>query len=171
MLANIKPLPRGVSGKIKVLDFKVALHGSTAVTAHLDDEYETYHGHELHCEYRTTDTWVKTNAGRRIIAGQVLALRTDPPAVTLTPRQMDEYTGRYALTPGIIYEIRRVNAPTASRKHCRPRCRTCYLPAANLATGKYFYAGQVAGPTVLQSGARPGILSGHGCRSGVEGLR
>ena len=39
MLANIKPLPQGVSGKIKVLDFKVALHGSTAVTTHLDDEY------------------------------------------------------------------------------------------------------------------------------------
>jgi hypothetical protein len=106
MLANIKPLPQGVSGKINVLDFKVALHGSTAVTTHLDDEHETYHGHELHCQYRTTDTWVKTNAGWRIVAGQVLALRTDPPAVALTQRQMEEYTGRYALTPGIVYEIR-----------------------------------------------------------------
>jgi len=106
MLANIKPLPQGVSGKIKVLDFKVAVHGSTAVTTHLDDEYETYHGHELHCQYRTTDTWVKTSAGWRIIAGQVLALRTDPPAGSLTSRQMEEYAGRYALTPAIVYEIR-----------------------------------------------------------------
>ena len=106
MLANIKPLPQGVSGKIKVLDFKVAVHGPTAVATHLDDEYETYHGHELHCQYRTTGTWVKTRAGWRIVAGQVLALRTDPPAVSLTPHQMEEYAGRYALTPAIVYEIR-----------------------------------------------------------------
>jgi len=106
MLANIKPLPQGVSGKIKVLGFKAAVHGSTAVTTHLDDEYETYHGHELHCQYRTTDTWMKTRAGWRLVAGQVLALRTDPPAISLTSRQMDEYTGRYALTPSIVYEIR-----------------------------------------------------------------
>src|SRR5438552_169400 len=29
MLATIRPLPQGVSGRIKVLDFKVAVHGST----------------------------------------------------------------------------------------------------------------------------------------------
>jgi hypothetical protein len=106
MLATIRPFAQGVSGKIKVLDFKVAVHGSTAVATHLDDEYESYHGHELHCQYRTTDTWVKTRAGWRIVAGQVLALRTDPPAVSLTPRQMEEYAGRYALTPAMVYEIR-----------------------------------------------------------------
>ena len=36
----------------------------------------------------------------------MLALRTDPPAVQLTPQQMQEYVGRYALTPAIAYEIR-----------------------------------------------------------------
>ena len=81
LLATIKPFAQGVSGKINVIDFKVALHGSTAVATHVDDEYETYHGHELHCQYRTTDTWVKTHEGWRIVASQVLALRTDPPAV------------------------------------------------------------------------------------------
>ncbi len=106
MLATIRPFAQGVSGKIKVLDFKVAIHRSTAVATHVDDEYETYHGHELHCQYRTTDMWVKTRDGWRIVASQVLALRTDPPAVPLTPRQIEEYTGRYALTPAIIYEIR-----------------------------------------------------------------
>src|SRR5258707_1292925 len=68
ILATIKPFAQGVSGKIKVIDFKVALHGSTAVATHLDDEYETYHGRELHCQYRTTDTWVKTRDGWRIVA-------------------------------------------------------------------------------------------------------
>src|SRR5215472_15362291 len=107
MVKDIRPLPPGVSGNIKVTEFKVVVQGSTAVTSHLDDEHENYHGHELHCQYRTTDTWFKTPQGWRLLGGQILAVRTDPPAVQLTPQQMDEYVGRYALTPEIIYEIRK----------------------------------------------------------------
>src|SRR5215203_3619457 len=59
------------------------------------------------CRYRETDTWLKTAAGWRLIAAQVLALRTDPPGVPFTARQTEEYVGRYALTPAISYEIRR----------------------------------------------------------------
>jgi hypothetical protein len=107
MVEGTKPLPEGVSGSIKVTGFKATVHGPVAVTNYVSDEHETYHGHELHCQYRTTDTWLKTPAGWRLIADQVLALRTDPPAVPFTARQMDEYVGRYALTSAITYEIRR----------------------------------------------------------------
>jgi hypothetical protein len=106
MVAQIRPLPEGVSGNLKVIDFKATVHGSVAVTNYVIDEDEVYHGHKLHCQYRTTDTWLKTPAGWRLIAGQVLALRTDPPAVTLSARQMEEYVGSYALTPTLNYEIR-----------------------------------------------------------------
>lgn len=107
LVEQIKPLPPGVSGTIKVVDFKAALHGDVAVASYVSDEHETYHGHELHCQYRTTDTWLRTPAGWRLIASQVLAVRTDPPAVALTPAQMDEYVGRYQLSPDVAYEIRR----------------------------------------------------------------
>lgn len=107
MVKDTKPLPTGVSGNIKVTEFKAVVQGSTAVTTHLDDEHENYHGHELHCQYRTTDTWIKTPQGWRLLGGQVLAVRTDPPSIQLTPQQMDEYVGRYALTPDIVYEIRK----------------------------------------------------------------
>lgn len=106
MVEQVKPLPEGVSGNLKVIDFKATVHGTAAVTNYVIDEYEVYHGHKLHCQYRTTDTWLKTPAGWRLIAAQVLALRTDPPAVQLTPQQMETYVGRYALTPEIAYEIR-----------------------------------------------------------------
>ncbi|HEY6370218.1 MAG TPA: hypothetical protein VIX37_06545, partial [Candidatus Sulfotelmatobacter sp.] len=52
-----------------------------------------------------TDTWIKTSAGWRLIATQVLALRTDPPTLRLTAPQIQEYVGRYALTESKIYEI------------------------------------------------------------------
>lgn len=107
LVKQTRPLPEGVSGTIRLIDFKVAVHGPVAVASYVNDEHETYHGHELHCQYRSTDTWLQTPAGWRLIAGQILALRTDPPALPLDARQMEEYSGRYALTPAITYEIRR----------------------------------------------------------------
>jgi hypothetical protein len=106
LVSQIKPFPEGVSGNIKVTDFKVTVHGTVAVATHVEDESENYHGHQLHCQYRTTDTWVQTSAGWRLLASQVLALRTDPPAINLTAQQAEAYVGRYSLSPEIAYDIR-----------------------------------------------------------------
>ena len=106
MVEQTRPLPPGVSGSIRVTEFDVAAHGDVAVATYVNDESENYHGHELHCRYRTIETWRKTAGGWRLIAGQVLALRTDPPSVTLPEALRREYCGRYALTAEIAYEIR-----------------------------------------------------------------
>jgi uncharacterized protein DUF4440 len=106
MVEGIRPLPEGVSGTIEVTGFDVALHGSVAVATHVEDEHENYHGAKLHCQYRTTDTWLKTSTGWRLVAAQVLALRTDPPSVPLAPALRNEYCGRYALSPEVTYEVR-----------------------------------------------------------------
>src|SRR5262249_22336775 len=107
LLDQMKPLPKGVSGSIQAIHVEVVLHGDAAVVTYVDDEHENYHGHQLHCQYRTTDTWAKTATGWRVIAEQVLALREDPPAIALARSLRDEYVGRYSLTPEITYEIRR----------------------------------------------------------------
>jgi hypothetical protein len=120
MVEETRPLPEGVSGTIKVIDFDVAVHGNVAVATYVDDENEDFHGHKLHCQYRTTDTWMKTPKGWRLIAGQVLALRTDPAAIALAASLRDEYIGRYALTPTITYEIRRNGDALEGRQTGRP---------------------------------------------------
>jgi hypothetical protein len=106
LVEGIKPLPAGVSGTIRVTDFHAAVHGDVAMTTHVEDEHENYHGHELHCQYRTTDTWQRTAEGWRLVGSQVLALRTDPPALDVDPDDLEEYTGRYTLAPDVAYEIR-----------------------------------------------------------------
>jgi ketosteroid isomerase-like protein len=106
MVDQVKPLPEGVSGSITVTDFVVQDHGDVAATTYVEDEKENYHGQALHCQYRATDAWKKTAAGWKLIASQVLALRTDPPAITLPAAALESYCGRYALTPAIAYEIR-----------------------------------------------------------------
>lgn len=117
MVKDIRPLPSGVSGSIEVIDFKVVPHGAAAVTTYVCDEHENYHGQKLHCQYRTTDTWLKTKAGWRLIASQVLALRTDPPAVNVDTRA---YVGRYTLADGITYEIRERDGKLEGQRNGRP---------------------------------------------------
>jgi hypothetical protein len=89
-----------------VIEFQATVHGTVAVATYVLDEHETYYGHTLHCQYRTTDTWVETSAGWRLLASQVLALRTDPPSIDLTAKQAEAYVGRYSLSPEMSYEVR-----------------------------------------------------------------
>jgi uncharacterized protein DUF4440 len=110
VVGDIRPLPKTISGNIKIVEFTANVHGDVAVTTHVDDEHEVFYGHPLHCQYRSTDTWLKTPAGWQLIGSQVLALRTDPPAVALTPAAMDELAGTYILSPELSYEIRRSGA-------------------------------------------------------------
>jgi hypothetical protein len=106
IVKDIRPLAAGVSGKIAVIDFHGTVHGKVAVTNYVADEHENYHGQELYCQYRSTDTWLERGGEWRLIASQVLALRTDPPAIALPNEQLESYAGVYALSPDISYEIR-----------------------------------------------------------------
>lgn len=119
MVEQIKPLAAGVSGDIDVTDFHATVHGNVAVTTYVSDEHETYHGQQLHCQYRSTDTWLKTGGNWRLIGSQVLALRTDPPAIALTAEQLASYAGVYQLSPDIRYEIRVKDGKLEGQRHGR----------------------------------------------------
>ena len=49
MLEQIRPLPQGVSGSIRVADFDAVVRGDVAVATYVNEESENYHGHPLHC--------------------------------------------------------------------------------------------------------------------------
>jgi len=102
----VRPFPPGISGSIRILDYDAAVHGDTAFATYVNDESEDYHGAKLHCQYRTTETWARKGGEWKMIAGQVLALRTDPPAITLPAERLKDYCGRYRLSDDIAYEIR-----------------------------------------------------------------
>jgi Domain of unknown function (DUF4440) len=104
-LSDMRPLPLGASGTLKVVDFFAKRIGDTQVTTYALDELERYHGEELRARYRQTDTWIRTTSGWRLIAAQVIALRTDPPAVELSAKLWDDYAGRYRLPDGLELEI------------------------------------------------------------------
>jgi hypothetical protein len=107
LVEEIRLLPKEIWGKLRVTRFRTALHGKTAVTNYISEEDEGYFGQVIHARYLSTDTWVETAAGWRLIASQVLALRDDPPEVRPDGSRLDEYAGVYALTPEVTYTIKR----------------------------------------------------------------
>jgi ketosteroid isomerase-like protein len=115
MLAQVRPLPKGVSGRIELTDWRLTDFGDVAVDTYVADEHEDFHGQKLHALYRVTETWLKTAGGWRLIASQTLAMRQDPPAAALPEAALQAYVGRYAAAPDYIYEITREGAALTGR--------------------------------------------------------
>jgi ketosteroid isomerase-like protein len=137
LLKEIAPLPKGISGTITVSAFQVRLHDDTAITTHNDLESEDYFGHSLKAEYRTTDTWIRTPQGWRLVASQVHAQLIDPPAIQLASARLDEYVGVYRLNDEITYTVRRQGDTLTGERSGRP-AQTLSVEAADV----MFVAGQ-----------------------------
>jgi hypothetical protein len=107
LLDEIRPFPKELWGKLRITRFRTSRHGTTAITNYVGEEDEGYFGQIIHARYLSTDTWIETAVGWKLVASQVLALRDDPPAVRLPTAELNQYVGVYSLTENITYTIRR----------------------------------------------------------------
>jgi regulator of sigma D len=105
LLAELTPLPPGLKGSAAIDHFQAQVHGDVAVAAYEIQESLDYHGQPLHSRFRTTDTWIRTRAGWRLIAEQVAAALKDPPAISLSQAQLCAFDGTYSLTADIEISI------------------------------------------------------------------
>jgi len=97
MLKEIRPLPKGLSGTIKAELLSYSEDGDTAVALFRQNEIEHYYGQTIHASYLTNTVWKKRASGWKQIAGQVLAERTDPPAMAAPAEHLAQYAGTYRL--------------------------------------------------------------------------
>ena len=118
-IAQVTPLPKGASGDIKVVEWKATIFGDSAVSTHLDDEHENFHGQKLHALYRSTGTWLKESGDWKLIAMQTIALRQDPPAVELPGALTDSYVGRYRDGTGLRRRDHQKGRPSLQRHEWR----------------------------------------------------
>jgi len=91
------PLPKGLSGEIKIDLLSYHEDGDVAVALFRQNEIEHYFGQTIFAKYLTNTTWKKRADGWKLIAGQVLAEKTDPPAIVLPAGQLSQYVGTYKL--------------------------------------------------------------------------
>jgi ketosteroid isomerase-like protein len=97
MLKEIQPLPKGLGGEIRVVLLSYHEDGDTAVALFRQVETEHYFGQTIHANYLTSTTWKKRADGWKQIQGQVLAERTDPPAIALPAAELQKFVGTYKL--------------------------------------------------------------------------
>src|SRR5262245_6996803 len=105
LLEEVQPLPKQIWGKLRVTRFRTVRQGVTAVCSYIAEEDEDYYGQTIHARYLSTDTWIDTPEGWRLLASQVMALRDDPPHVLLPRATLDQYVGSYSLTAEVTYTI------------------------------------------------------------------
>ena len=116
LLAEFQPLPAGLEGTLRIASFHVEIHGDVAVATHEEHEALSYFGQKLESRFRTTDTWIRSSEGWRLIATQVLAVPGDPPAIRLSATQLCAYEGVFALTSDITTTVRCRDADLVSER-------------------------------------------------------
>lgn len=97
MLKEIVPLPKGLGGTIRIELLSYHEDGDVAVALFRQVETEHYFAQTLHANYLTNTTWRKRGDNWKMIAAQVLAEKTDPPAISLPAEQLAQYAGTYRL--------------------------------------------------------------------------
>jgi ketosteroid isomerase-like protein len=120
MLKEIVPLPQGLSGIIRVELLSYHEEDGVAVALFRQNETEHYFGQTIYAKYLTSTTWRKRPDGWKLIASQVLAEKIDPPAITLTPKQLAQYVGKYQLKDSAAtYSLRLVDGQLIGTRDAR----------------------------------------------------
>jgi hypothetical protein len=96
-LKELTPLPKGLGGAIRVELLAYHEDGDVAVALFRQNETEHYFAQTIHAGYLTSTTWKKRADGWKMISGQLLAERTDPPAIPMPVEQLAQYVGTYRL--------------------------------------------------------------------------
>lgn len=122
-LAELRPLPAGLVGSIRVDSFRAERSGDTVIVAHEDQESLDFHGQHLATRFRSLDTWRRTRVGWRLIGQHVAAVLRDPPVVTLSREELCGYAGTYALTDAIVATLRCDGDALVSERPGRPAVR------------------------------------------------
>jgi len=96
MLADVRPLPAGFGGHIKVRDLTVRSLGDAAVVHYWLDEVETIFGQELRTTYVQTDTYRRTGDGWQMVAMQVTVVPRDFEEIAVDSSDWKSLIGDYS---------------------------------------------------------------------------
>ena len=108
LLKELKPLPKGYLGSIKMGEPKVLARENVIVLSRRDREELELYGQKLVTDFYSTDTWAKSQDGQwRLVAAQVMAIPNERKPIAVGPKKLDEYVGQYQLAPDVIYNVTR----------------------------------------------------------------
>jgi len=96
-LAQMRPLPAGSTGRIKVRDLTVRVLGEAAVVHYWLDESEDISGQALKTVYVETDTYRREHDSWMMVAMQLTVVPRDLTPIPVASREWSALTGEYQL--------------------------------------------------------------------------
>jgi hypothetical protein len=118
---EMKPLPDGFSGTIEVENADVRQYGDVAIVSHEELEHETVFGQKLVSHYHATDTWLSKGGRWRLIASQMLVRLADPSPASIDARVLDDYVGKYEVSPTMTLQVTREGDKLFAERNGRPK--------------------------------------------------
>jgi Domain of unknown function (DUF4440) len=107
LVDELKPLPAGMSGSIKVQNSQVIDSGETAIHVFDAFEQESVFGQAIQVTYRSTDTWHREDGKWRLLASQIVVLAKDPSALPVDLNKLGDFVGTYQISPQRRFRVER----------------------------------------------------------------
>ena len=99
LLKTIVPLPKGLSGGIKIEELQVRQAAGAVVTHYIINEWEDVFAQHLHTKYVNTDTWAPRDGQWRIVATQSTVVPRDEDPVPVDSKSYAAVVGSYSFDP------------------------------------------------------------------------
>jgi hypothetical protein len=148
LLDDLKPMPAGYSGVIKVVHPHVTFAAGVAVFAYDCDETETIFGQELHARYHSVDTWLDREGKWQIAVSQTMRYYEDPAVGSTNVAHLDDFKGEYELSPGNRRAVTRAGNEIFLQRGGGPKAKL--LPES----GDLFFRAGVEGRILFHRDAR-----------------
>jgi hypothetical protein len=104
-ISGFKPLSKGYSGYIKVIEPKFVFGENICVISYVADEYETVFGQKLHTTYGVMNTYIRKDTSWSMIASQVFEIPQLPLSIKIASDVLKKYTGRFQLSDSTYYIV------------------------------------------------------------------
>ncbi len=98
-LAELRPLPEGLSGGIAVKELTVREFPAFALVRYLADEWELVFGQRLSVHYRVTNAYRRDGPSWKMVASHLSVVTRDPPAQEVSKADWPGLVGQYQLLP------------------------------------------------------------------------
>lgn len=119
LLAELRPLPDGYIGKLRMANAQVREYDDTAVITYDAMEDLEVYGQKIKTRFHTTETYLRRAGQWQMIASQVLVVPSELTPVELNSKQYDDYLGDYELAPGVKYKVSREGSRLIGQRTAR----------------------------------------------------
>ena len=126
MVSEIRPLPAGYEGELRIANPKFSLDGDMAVLSYDTPESLKLYGQTLHTLFRATDVYRRVDDQWLLFAKQIQVIPAELAAVSVDAVRVDtatydDYVGRYELGADAALVVTREGDRLYSQRDTRPR--------------------------------------------------